>query len=52
MIEIICSNCGKYMGSKDGGGIEGISHSICEDCIIKLYGDEFTKEEIAEIMNK
>jgi hypothetical protein len=49
-MEIICSNCKKSMGKKDGGGIEGVSHSICEECIRVLYGDEFTEEEIQQIM--
>lgn len=38
------------MGSKDGEGVEGISHSTCKDCLIK--SGEFTKEEIAEIFEE
>lgn len=33
---VICCNCKKYMGEKEG---TGISHGICEDCIKKLYPD-------------
>jgi hypothetical protein len=50
MIKIVCSNCGKGMGEKDGQGQTGISHSICNDCIRTLYGDEFTEEEMQRIM--
>ena len=32
MIEIICSYCGKNMGTKEGKGTEGISHGVCVDC--------------------
>jgi hypothetical protein len=33
VIKIVCMYCKKDMGEKDGEGMEGISHSICEDCI-------------------
>ena len=35
-MKIVCAWCGKDMGEKDGEGIEGISHSICEECLSKL----------------
>jgi len=35
MIEIICCVCEKSMGTKDGKGIHGISHSYCEECLKK-----------------
>ena len=35
-IIIVCSWCGKEMGTKDGKGQEGVSHSICDDCKKKL----------------
>lgn len=50
MLEVVCSNCQKHMGTKPGGGVDGISHSICEECVRNLYGDEFTEDEIKEIM--
>jgi hypothetical protein len=31
-IEVICSGCGKHLGFKDGMGISGVSHSLCEEC--------------------
>lgn len=35
-LKIVCAWCGKDMGEKDGEGVEGVSHGICEDCL-KLY---------------
>ena len=35
-MDIFCAWCGKYMGQKDGEGIEGESHSVCEVCYQKL----------------
>ena len=37
-ITIVCAWCGKKMGVKDGGGITGISHSICPACYEKVIG--------------
>jgi len=31
-LKIVCMWCGKDMGEKDGEGVEGTSHSICEAC--------------------
>jgi len=35
-MKMVCSYCGKDMGEKDGGGVEGVSHGICEECLKKL----------------
>ena len=35
-LKIQCAWCGKDMGEKDGEGIEGTSHSICQDCLDKF----------------
>jgi len=35
-MEIVCAWCGKYLGEKDGGGVEGVSHAICEGCLDKV----------------
>ena len=35
-MKIVCAWCGKDMGEKDGEGIEGTSHSICQNCLDKL----------------
>jgi len=32
-IKIVCAWCEKDMGEKDGGGVEGVSHGICEECL-------------------
>ncbi len=32
-MKIMCAWCDKDMGEKDGKGIEGISHGICEECL-------------------
>jgi len=31
-LKIVCAFCGRYMGEKDGNGVEGISHGVCYDC--------------------
>ncbi|MBM4433087.1 MAG: hypothetical protein FJ025_03725 [Chloroflexi bacterium] len=31
-IKIICAWCGKDMGEKEGWGIEGVSHGMCNEC--------------------
>jgi hypothetical protein len=37
-IKIVCSGCKKDMGEKEGGQSEGlISHSLCSECIKRLY---------------
>ncbi len=37
-LKIECAWCGRYMGERDGYGVEGVSHSICERCSAKLEG--------------
>ena len=32
VMNIKCAWCGKDMGTKDGQGVTGVTHSICEDC--------------------
>jgi len=36
LLKIVCAWCGKDMGEKEGQGIEGISHSICKDCLSRF----------------
>jgi putative DNA primase/helicase len=33
-IKVVCCYCGADLGEKDGQGVEGISHGICDDCIV------------------
>jgi hypothetical protein len=49
VIQVVCSLCGKYIGSKPGEGVEGISHSTCEECL-RENSDIFTEEEIQELI--
>ncbi len=39
ILHVVCAWCKKSMGTKDGQGVEGISHTICEDCKKKFYQD-------------
>ena len=32
-MDVICAWCGKKIGEKDGKGVEGESHGICDDCL-------------------
>ena len=36
-MKIVCAWCGKDMGEKDGKGVAGVSHSICEECYEKSF---------------
>ena len=33
---IVCSECGIIIGTKDGHGVTGVSHGICEYCMKRL----------------
>jgi len=35
-MKIICAWCKKDMGEKNGEGVEGVSHSMCEECFAQL----------------
>ena len=35
-LKIECAWCGKYMGEKDGYGVEGVTHGMCKQCSAKL----------------
>jgi transposase-like protein len=43
IIKIECSYCKKDMGTKDGNGTTGVSHSICQECAEKILA-EFKEE--------
>ena len=38
VIKIRCAWCGKDMGERDGEGVNGLSHSICDECYEDLHG--------------
>ena len=42
-MRIVCAWCGKDMGEKDGRGVEGVSHSICQECFAMLMAGEDSK---------
>lgn len=45
-LTVECAYCHKQMGSKDGGGVSGVSHTICKDCwISRGYPGEYPGEE-------
>ena len=55
VLQVVCAWCGKSMGEKDGEGIEGFSHSICQSCWQKHYpGIAYPEEEnnVAEGIDK
>ena len=33
LITVKCAWCGKDMGTKEGHGVTGISHGICDKCL-------------------
>lgn len=35
-MKIVCAWCGKDMGEKDGDGVDGVSHGLCQRCLAKL----------------
>ena len=37
-MRVICAWCGKDMGQRDGEGVNGLSHSICDECYEDLHG--------------
>lgn len=42
-MKIVCAWCGKDMGEKDSEGVNGVSHSICQECLAKLTEKEKSK---------
>jgi hypothetical protein len=32
IIVSVCMVCGEYLGCKDGRGVSGISHGLCDNC--------------------
>lgn len=31
-MKVICMDCRKDLGEKDGHGVEGVSHGLCDEC--------------------
>lgn len=38
-MKIVCAWCDKDMGEINGGGVDGVSHTICEKCSAKLIAE-------------
>jgi len=38
-VKIMCAWCDKEIGEKNGEGLEGVSHSICGECLDKLEAE-------------
>jgi len=34
-MKIVCAYCGRCIGEKEGNGVEGDSHGICQECFEK-----------------
>lgn len=44
VLKIACMDCGKSMGEKDGQGVEGTTHSLCEECwAVRCPGEPYPK---------
>jgi len=51
-LKIICGWCGKGLGEKDGKGVEGESHGICDDCLRRYFPLRYDKiKEVLEVEN-
>ena len=37
-MKVVCAWCGKDMGERDGEGVNGLSHSTCDECYEDLHG--------------
>lgn len=49
-----CSNCGKFQGLKETdleSNHKRVSHGVCADCVTELYKDDFSPEELQEIID-
>lgn len=46
ILKIVCMDCGADMGEKDGGGVEGVTSSICKKCWEKRCpGEPYPRRE-------
>jgi uncharacterized Zn finger protein (UPF0148 family) len=47
ILEIRCAWCGVFLGTKDGRGYSGTTHSICPTCVKKANQEG---KEVKEIL--
>ncbi len=52
-MKVACCMCKKFLGEKDGRGVEGVSHGLCSDCdraLRKKYVLPARKEEEIDVV--
>jgi len=47
-MKVVCAWCGESMGKKDGNGVQGISHGLCQKCLAKLMAKVESKGSTEE----
>lgn len=50
---LICSHCSKVIGTRETSVRENhkkVSHGVCQECLKIHYKDEFSSEELEEIL--
>lgn len=50
-LTVYCAWCGKYLGSKDGQGVAGVSHGICPECLMAEQKEVWRKDRNAGLEN-
>lgn len=51
-MEIVCAWCGKKYGEKAGRGINGVSHTICQECSTRFELEMKQKTDDEKRSNK
>jgi len=49
VMHVVCAWCGADMGTKDGGGLEGDTHSCCPSCLERLLAEVGTLKQSADV---
>jgi hypothetical protein len=52
MITIQCCICGAILGTKDGQGKDGISHTVCPDCLPGYLAQNGLDPKLADKITK
>jgi hypothetical protein len=45
----MCSNCNKVLATKESKE-NCISHTVCKKCVVDIYKDEFSEEDLKELV--
>lgn len=48
VLKVVCMYCKAELGEKDGKGVSGVSHSICQDCWKLRFPDREYPEDKLE----